>query len=617
MNKIVIVGHPASGHEEVLALLQECGMTAALPSRREGLLPQAITTTLCKAYKVPPLDDVIDEQDYAQIEAAPVWQGMALDLMLGNLEQPLWGWADPQAIFALDYWASLDPQLTFVLVYDEPHRVLMQAGRGEGNDLPSSAPSLQHGLDNWAAYNGALLRFHLRNPARSLLVHAGQVGRATDRYLEQLQPLLGAPLLAAPTADASSDAPALPAQMLAQGDLPTAIAAALPQPLVPALNALGVDVQEAAALFAAEPAERYLVDDVLAQYPAVLQLYAELQSVANLPLNADARAPEGAANAAWEALQRQRNFVAELMLRMHGEANRASDEAARRLAELETERVERSRAQVAMEAQARTAKTHADGLEAKTVSQAERLRQLSDDNEMLLSQLHRVQEELERYYLQSNDLATAKNAAQKENALLLAQVRKVQEELDRGYLQLQEMDRTRLASDKALAAARHETDALKYQLGLVRAELQAQVERAPELSIVPSRRLASTLLRRLLRKVVPAGIWNSRVRSKARARLAAELAQIRKSEWFDAQWYLATYPDVRKAGLDAAEHYHLHGWCEGRKPGPRFDTEHYLTIYPDVRLSGVDPLLHFIRHGAGENRLPSAEKPVPASLPAA
>lgn len=34
----------------------------------------------------------------------------------------------------------------------------------------------------------------------------------------------------------------------------------------------------------------------------------------------------------------------------------------------------------------------------------------------------------------------------------------------------------------------------------------------------------------------------------------------------DAQWYLATYPDVAVAGADAQEHYDLHGAAEGRLP---------------------------------------------------
>lgn len=39
MNKILIVGHPQSGFEEVEQVLHDCGMAYAQPSRREGFLP--------------------------------------------------------------------------------------------------------------------------------------------------------------------------------------------------------------------------------------------------------------------------------------------------------------------------------------------------------------------------------------------------------------------------------------------------------------------------------------------------------------------------------------------------------------------------------------------------
>jgi len=86
----------------------------------------------------------------------------------------------------------------------------------------------------------------------------------------------------------------------------------------------------------------------------------------------------------------------------------------------------------------------------------------------------------------------------------------------------------------------------------------------------------------------------------------ASMGLLRSSEWFDAEWYLETYPDVRAAGLDPVEHYLDFGWKEFRNPGPRFDTTYYLANNIDVAKSGLNPLLHFIRFGASEGRLPAA-----------
>jgi glycosyltransferase involved in cell wall biosynthesis len=39
---------------------------------------------------------------------------------------------------------------------------------------------------------------------------------------------------------------------------------------------------------------------------------------------------------------------------------------------------------------------------------------------------------------------------------------------------------------------------------------------------------------------------------------------------FDRDWYLKQNPDIRKTGVDPADHYRRAGWIEGRLPGPDF-----------------------------------------------
>jgi hypothetical protein len=94
-----------------------------------------------------------------------------------------------------------------------------------------------------------------------------------------------------------------------------------------------------------------------------------------------------------------------------------------------------------------------------------------------------------------------------------------------------------------------------------------------------------------------------------------DLEVIRASLFFDPDWYLATYPDVAAAGLDAAEHYLGEGAAEKRDPGPWFSTQRYLDDHPDVAAAGFHPLVHFERYGRAEGRpLPwSSHLPGPAT----
>ena len=81
-----------------------------------------------------------------------------------------------------------------------------------------------------------------------------------------------------------------------------------------------------------------------------------------------------------------------------------------------------------------------------------------------------------------------------------------------------------------------------------------------------------------------------------------DCAAIARSEFFDADWYLARYPDVAMLGMDPAEHYLWLGARLGRDPSPAFSTRGYIAANPDVAAAGCNPLLHYVQQGRFENR---------------
>jgi hypothetical protein len=91
---------------------------------------------------------------------------------------------------------------------------------------------------------------------------------------------------------------------------------------------------------------------------------------------------------------------------------------------------------------------------------------------------------------------------------------------------------------------------------------------------------------------------------QSRLRKRYELDLMRRSELFDAGWYLTEYPDVSRSGVEPAEHYWEQGWLEGRDPSPHFDSDWYISQHADVRSAGINPLIHYILHGAAEGRDP-------------
>ncbi|VUZ22693.1 Uncharacterised protein [uncultured Comamonas sp.] len=457
MNKIIVAGHPQSGLERVQELLLACGLAQALPSRREGFTPEQISATLLKAHGAVPVQQVRSADELQQIAVAPVWQGLALDLVLANMEQPLWGWADVQAVYLLDYWKTQDPQTMFVLVYDAPQTALT---RHAVEHLETDPDALQAKVNAWVAYNAALLSFHLRNPERSLLVHVDQVQASATNYVQQLSARMDAPLQ-------------LPGA--SQGPFSTS-AADDGAPAVPQAEAAAASIAHADTHAATPPGlqgnplAQWLAQQLLQEHFAAQELYAQLQAAASMPLREQHR---GNSLLVGHDLQQQHYqawtaFVAQ---------QTAMQQSATRLAQLgitlqdRQQQLQHSHRQIEqLQKNQRSTQQRVQEQEQLLSKHTAALQTSEQENELLLSQLHKVQEELESRYLQSQE--QAKKLAempelQEENELLLSQLHKVQEELECYYLENRQLKAQGLAvQPKAYyGAADRVKQQLSYRLG--------------------------------------------------------------------------------------------------------------------------------------------------------
>jgi len=376
------VGHPSSGYKEVEEILKQRGMASALPSRRDALLPQDITATLCKAHQATDIDNVETEEEIKPLKVAPVWHGMALDLMLGNLEQTLWGWSDPKSIYSLDYWCQLDDNLKFVLVYDASQQALMKAAENNNN---LSSTIVEHHLNNWMAYNGALLAFFLRNRNRCLLVSTQQVKLNAEACLQQLQPLLSTPLLSVAETK-SEEVSYVVTTDESSFTAPTSHSLLPIQKLSELANIAGLDAKETQDVLHANIVEHYLLDQLISDYPASQDLYAELQSAANLPLQLEYH-EKLKPQQVWEILVQQRLRNAELASGLH--------------------------------------KAYIGMSKTLELSVSEQTR----EGELLLSQLHQVQEELEKQCLQKAEIEKFKTQQSKQLQHQIALAKSKEEEV--------------------------------------------------------------------------------------------------------------------------------------------------------------------------------------------
>ena len=95
--------------------------------------------------------------------------------------------------------------------------------------------------------------------------------------------------------------------------------------------------------------------------------------------------------------------------------------------------------------------------------------------------------------------------------------------------------------------------------------------------------------------------WILKPRRSHTASVRKQVAELRKSEFFDSVWYAATYPQCASPAK-AAEHYVREGAFIGNDPSPAFSTSAYYQRTPDVEESDWPALSHYLFYGKVEGR---------------
>lgn len=165
-------------------LLESSGVKRAKPTERHDHNAAEIVTRICMA---------IDDTSVTRIQPGRAWEIVAADLLLANASSPLWGWACPENLCLLDFWAGFEPQAQFLLVYISPEEALAGILTRESEDFTQQAEAE---LERWADYHTAMLDFKHRNRDRAWLVSADTLRCGLDdEQIATLQPLLvNAPL---------------------------------------------------------------------------------------------------------------------------------------------------------------------------------------------------------------------------------------------------------------------------------------------------------------------------------------------------------------------------------------------------------------------------------------
>lgn len=268
---VVVVGHPTIENSYMQKVLIRSGAHRAGPSRREGMLPTEISDALRRAAGAPPVDSVVEESEITDLRFGSLLHDLGTDLVLGNTNLDFWGWVDPQSIYLLEYWRELLPNALFVLVYESPGQFLAKVAQGAAvtDDIERAVETVERAMAGWKSYNEVLLRFCLRNPEYSILVHAESTDVAPDRLSQVLAQALGRAVAPVPT-ESLPDLPDEPDDYVLSERPKNSHRQVLVRSNLEFSSTL-------------ELVRNELIARILERYPEVDQLYADLQSTANCP----------------------------------------------------------------------------------------------------------------------------------------------------------------------------------------------------------------------------------------------------------------------------------------------------------------------------------------------
>lgn len=376
MKSICITGASRPDLQCVAGILQHAGMKSAKPAKRDDPIDIAYWHEQVLALAA-------EESDDKQILASPsrLWEQLASDIFIANIKSKLWGWADLHSASLLDFWLNFEPRLYFILVCTSPVQMLASVIESSADTDPVDAV-----LDGWQSQHQQMLRFHHRNPKRCLLVDAGDCAAHPEALIARCNTQWKLGLDDAKASTTDDTGPGALATYLAQQlcrSYPQATS--LQQELAATIYRLGQPRQT-------EKPTMSPFDDIMADYRILRDRSIEAEQLDDAQQNiASLTNTINDLNAEKSAQKAEKSALAARHYALQGE-----------VAAL-TQAHDAHQAQFATERQAQ-----ADALK---VTDA-KLKESQQENELLLLQLHQVQEELEHYFLQHQDVQKQLDAAQ-------------------------------------------------------------------------------------------------------------------------------------------------------------------------------------------------------------
>lgn len=584
----IATGCPYSGWQELLPILEKAGVDSTSDAFVKWHDDFFGVSSLTDPMQLAPSlrDDSERRQDVATCAQEE------------NKNSPLL-LVDNRSLLLLDYWAATLPKAHFLLFYSSAETSIAHACQ-QGIEL-------QLLLEGWQAAIRQLLSFHRRHRRRALILNAESAARSPKAMIEVCQRF--GIFLKLESEEHRAIAPPPAIERLVAQEILTSL---------PAIQVLQDEIEASSHPLGNEESNRVGSIDLLNDYQKrMARAYNQQQKLlaATEKLQVTERESHEQKGKK-EQLEEQLTDLTQLYEEQISLVSELRDQVeqvqaeSKVLKEAKKEAVEENELLLLQfhQVQEELEKTFLTKQQIELLQREQRVqfeKQIAQKNEEV--KLREEEEKLKnqiRYSRLENKCGTLETANQElaqENELLLLQLHTVQEELEDTFLRNQNLKQ----SYKRLDAVHQQNGTLLEELRLAKemivakeCEIEKLYHREARLKKTVSWKVTRPL--RAMAKPFGASV-------KEQKKLKKVIKLLKSSGYFDEAYYLSENEDVVKEGTDPVEHYIRHGADEGRDPSPSFNTKQYLEINPDVAETGMNPLVHFVKYGILEGRATSCE----------
>lgn len=355
-----------------------------------------------------------------KIAIGKMWEDLAVGMLQANMNQGEWGFADESAVWTLDFWANIEPQTRFVLGYVSLGQVVALYRQSHADATEENIHDL---AKSWVVWNTDLLAFAQKQGKRAMLFNLQEAATYPLRLVNTCAKKLGL-------------------QKLDWQQLEGKPAPTWPEP-------------------------EDLANLRLPNLGAVRGLQKKLDSVSTALLNPNTQVmttpssdKSGGGWSVFGMFGKSKQLTQELNQTRFDLQKAQADltHAREQLADLETKQEE-----LQIEHQ-RLTRLAAEELSEEKTKATVLLKEQKEESDLLLNQLHQVQEELEKVFLDREELKKQLQASEKAKADAQIKLTDLDKKVKDFEKKNKDLEAAKIESNKKLADAQSKVSAVEKKV---------------------------------------------------------------------------------------------------------------------------------------------------------